>query len=137
MGRRLLPAHARVLRRRLPGQAAQGALPARVLPPQRLPFGHRLPVDPQRGRGLEAVADGPKRAARRAGAPGGPEPQVAGAERRLRAVRQGARGVLEEGQGADREVPAALVMVAVVAGKKRVGEEEEEEEEEEIWERAG
>ena len=109
VGRGLLPSHARVLGRRLPFEAAKGPLPVGLLPPERLPVGHRLPFDPQRGRRVEAFADGAQRALGSAGAFGRPQPQVSGAERRLCLVHAAARRVFQEGESADRKVPSAVV----------------------------
>lgn len=90
MGRRLFSLNSGVLGRRLPGKAAQSQIPRGLLSPQHLPLGHGLPVHSQRGRRVEALADCSKRAAGNPGAAVGPQPQVAGAERRLCAFREGA-----------------------------------------------
>mmetsp|Transcript_61612 Transcript_61612/g.169372 ORF Transcript_61612/g.169372 Transcript_61612/m.169372 type:complete len:208 (-) Transcript_61612:15-638(-) len=108
------------VQRRVPLQAAQVQVCAAALSPERVPVGHDLPLDPQRGGGLETRHHDQADADRHPGPAGYAEPELSGPIGGVPAVRKRPEGVRKEGSVGGEEKHASQLM-----------------RERRVWERAG
>lgn len=93
---------------RVPNQAPKVQIHPPALPPKRLPLGHRLPLHPQRRRGLEARHHHQGDPARHPVAARRAESRVPCPGRRVQPVQEGPPGVREEGEEHRQGEPRAV-----------------------------